>query len=122
MNNITLIGNLTREPEAFTDKGFARIGVADNVWDGEKEVPVYYSVFLWGKNKEYAMNYLHKGDKVAVVGRLSIRERTTENGVKIFDLTISANDLQFITSPKGEQGEKKKKDAIVEVDATDLPF
>jgi single-strand DNA-binding protein len=79
--NITVVGNLTRDPELrFTNSGkaVASFSVAvsrryqqNNEW---QEVTSFYSVTAWDQLGENAAASLHKGTRVLVSGRLDIRE------------------------------------------------
>lgn len=73
MNSVTLVGNLTRDPE-IRDAGenkVAVLGIAETREgkDGEK-TPQFYDVEVWGDLAIYAVASLAKGDLVIAVGHL----------------------------------------------------
>lgn len=89
LNRVTLIGNLTREPNfRYTPNKTAvcSFGVATNRdWlssdSGEKKsVTEYHNIVAWSKLAEICQQLLHKGDKVYVEGRLQTREWKTQEG------------------------------------------
>jgi single-strand DNA-binding protein len=89
LNKVTLIGNLTREPNfRYTPNKTAvcSFGVATNRdWlsseGGEKKsVTEYHNIVSWSKLAEICQQLLHKGDKVYVEGRLQTREWKTQEG------------------------------------------
>ena len=77
-NQAIIMGNLTRDPELRTTpsgQSVATFAVATNrSWNdpsGERKDSVeYHDVVAWGKLGELVSNYLSKGRKVLVVGRL----------------------------------------------------
>jgi single-strand DNA-binding protein len=90
LNRATIIGNLTRDPEVRTTTGgqsVASFGVATNFsWtdqSGQKQERVeYHNVVAWGKLAEICGQYLGKGRKVYVEGRLQTREWEGQDKLK----------------------------------------
>ena len=137
LNKAQIIGNLTRDPELKTTnsgQSVCNFGVATNRrWkdsSGEmKEDAEFHNVVCWGKLAEIAAQYITKGRKVFIEGRLQTRNWEDEAGIKHYRTEIVANDL-IILSPKGESdGEgsaapatKKEAPAGDDVSAEDLPF
>ena len=82
LNRAMIIGNLTRDPEVrttTTGKNVASFGVATNsVWtdaSGQKQEKVeFHNIVAWGKLADICGQYLAKGRKVYVEGRLQTRE------------------------------------------------
>lgn len=90
LNKVTLIGNLTRDPEIkYTPSGAAvcTFGVATNrSWtttDGQiKEDVQYHRLVAWNKLAELCGKILTKGKKVYLEGRLSYRSYTAKDGTQ----------------------------------------
>jgi single-strand DNA-binding protein len=86
MNNVSLIGNLTREPELRSAKGGAvcqlRLAVDNPGRGGEPGKPTYVDVATFGKHAEACAAHLGKGRQVGVSGRLVFREWETKDGSK----------------------------------------
>ena len=110
-NQAIIMGNLTRDPELrSTPSGqqVASFAVATNrSWNdsasGErKEAVEYHEIVAWGKLGELAAQYLAKGRKVMVVGRLQTQS-WEKDGVKRQRTEIVANDINFLDRP-GEGG------------------
>jgi len=103
-NQAIVMGNLTRDPELKTTPGgqsVATFAVATNrSWNdpsGERKDAVeYHDVVAWGKLGELAANYLSKGRKVLVVGRLQTRSWEGQDGAKRQRTEIVANDINFV--------------------------
>lgn len=112
-NQVIIIGNLTRDPELRTipsGQSVASFAVATNrVWqnqDGEsQEQADFHNVVAWAKLGENVNQYLHKGSKVMVVGRLQTRSWEGEDGKKNYRTEIVANDINFLDRPGGSSDE-----------------
>lgn len=111
-NQAIVMGNLTRDPEVrSTPSGqqVASFGVATNrSWvDGSgerKEVAEFHNIVAWGKLGELVGQYLAKGRKVMVVGRLQTQS-WEKDGVKHQRTEIVANDVNFLDRPGDGGGE-----------------
>lgn len=105
-NQAIVMGNLTRDPELRSTPGgqqVASFSVATNrTWmdaSGErKEAVEYHEIVAWGKLGELAAQYLAKGRKVMVVGRLQTQS-WEKDGVKRQRTEIVASDINFLDAP-----------------------
>ena len=110
MNKITLIGNLGKDPEMnYTPGGVAvtKFSLAVNrvtkSSTGEKEKETdWFNIVAWRQLAEICNNYLHKGDKVYIDGRLQQRKYTDKNGVERTAIDVIASDMEML-SPKPAQ-------------------
>jgi single-strand DNA-binding protein len=101
LNKAMIIGNLTRDPEVKnTPSGqtVASFSVATNfVWNdqaGQRQERVeYHNIVVWRKLAEIVGQYLRKGSKVYVEGRLQTREWTGQDNVKRYRTEIVAENL-----------------------------
>jgi single-strand DNA-binding protein len=110
VNVVALVGNLTRDPELrHTPSGTAvstlRIAVNDRVKrQGEwTDAAYYFDVVVWGKQAENCTEWLAKGKKVGVTGKLTWREWEAQDGSKRQSVEIVANTVEFLT-PRSENG------------------
>lgn len=132
-NQAIIMGNLTRDPElrqTGSGHSVASFSVATNrSWQdpqsGDKRDAVeFHDVVAWGKLGELCANYLSKGRKVLVVGRLQTRSWETD-GVKKQRTEIVATDINFLGSGVSDSGdaslhaESGKSDESV--DTQDMP-
>lgn len=109
LNRVTLIGRLTRDPEARQTAGGTsvcsiRLAVNSRTnrggeWSDQSN---YFDVTVFGRQAETAAQYLAKGRRIGVDGRLSWRE-WEKDGQKRQAVEIIANDLFFLDS-RGEGG------------------
>lgn len=106
LNKVTLIGNLTRDPELrYTPQGAAvcTIGLATNrQWvteSGEKkEDAEFHKLVAWNKLAEICSQLLTKGRKVFVEGRLQTRSWTGQDGAQRTTTEIVINDMIILDS------------------------
>ena len=124
MNKLTIIGNLTRDPEIRTTsagKNVCTFTVAVNrrkKLEGQPEAD-YFRVSAWEQMGENCQRFLNKGKKVCVIGRVSVRTYKANDGETRASLEVFADDVEFI-SPKGES-EPHYTDVTNDVD-DELPF
>lgn len=106
LNKVTLIGNLTRDPELrYTPQGSAVVtfGVATNrQWTtdaGEKkEEAEFHRVVAWNKLAEICAQLLKKGRKVYVEGRLQTRSWTGQDGTQRTTTEVVISDMILLDS------------------------
>lgn len=99
-NNVTLVGNLTRDPElryTQSGRGVASFGLAVNrryQQNGEwQEQTSFFNVVAWGDLGENAAASLNKGHRIVVTGRLQQREYETREGEKRNTVEVIADEL-----------------------------
>tara|TARA_R110000850_G_scaffold17996_29_gene54669 strand:- start:351 stop:830 length:480 start_codon:yes stop_codon:yes gene_type:complete len=104
-NRVTLLGNLTRDPELKKTKSGAAVtelGLAMNrSWSGEDgqrhEEATYVDVVVWGKSAENAAKYLQKGRSVLVEGRLQMDAwQDAKTGQSRTKLRVVGESVQFL--------------------------
>ena len=97
LNRATIIGRLTRDPELRSlqsGRSVATFSVATNrVWkdqtSGEKKEQVeFHNVVMWARLAETAAQYLHKGSRLYVEGRIQTRDWVGQDGVKRYRTEI----------------------------------
>ena len=101
LNRATLIGNVVRDPEVRTTPGgqnVASFSVATNlVWkdaQGQKQSKAeYHNIVAWRKLAEIVGQYVHKGNKLYVEGRIETRSWDDQNGVKKYRTEIIADNV-----------------------------
>jgi single-strand DNA-binding protein len=110
INKVILIGNLGRDPETrYTQGGQAvtnlRIATTDTWRDktsGERqERTEWHSVVCFARLAEIAGEYLRKGSKVYIEGRLQTRKWQDQQGQDRYTTEIVANELQMLDSKGG---------------------
>ena len=136
-NTIIIVGNLGRDPEMrYTPSGQAvtNFNVATNrqytASDGNtvKET-TWFRVSTWGKNAEICNQYLKKGSKVLIEGRLNPDPSTggpriwnRQDGSAAASFEITANTVRFLTSrAEMESGFQESEEVGLE-EPDDIPF
>ena len=127
MNKIILIGNLTRDPE-LTETAQGKKLCKFNIAVGrtfDKEKTDFFSCTAWEQKAEVIAKYVHKGNKLCVVGRLEINE-TEKDGVKTRHHNIIVEEVEFLT-PKSETDQTrteptKPEPTLTPADDNNLPF
>jgi len=107
MNKVILIGNLTHDPEhkkIGDDKEVCKLRLAVNGY--KKDDVVYVDVDAWGKLASLCNEYLVKGRKVGVDGRLALNQWETESGERRQKLFVIADQVEFL-SPREDSGDSK---------------
>jgi len=110
LNRVTLIGNLTRDPELkYTPQGSAvcTFGVATNrEWtdsSGQKqEGAEFHRIVAWGKLGEICSQLLQKGRKVFVEGRLQTRQWKTQDGSDRQVTEVVIEEMMALDAPKSQ--------------------
>lgn len=150
VNQVTLMGNLTRDPELRTipsGQTVTSFSLALNRayrdQSGEwQEATDFVDVVAWGPLGERVAQYLTKGRRALVQGRLQSRS-WEQDGQKRSKLEVLANDVTFLDSRGGEEGSesaaprgessapapaRKKDDVVIEdigdepINLDDIPF
>ena len=135
LNNVTMIGRLTRDAELkTTSSGLAicTFSIANNqsrkVGDSWENVASFFDVSIFGKTAEALSKYLVKGKQIALTGELAI-DKWGRDGVKHEKCKIKAQSVQLMSG--GETSQDKPKDAPMPRDsrpvaddgfADDVPF
>ncbi|MEK7509068.1 MAG: single-stranded DNA-binding protein [Patescibacteria group bacterium] len=110
LNKAMIIGNLTRDPEMRqtpNGKSVVSFAVATNrVWvsaAGAKQEEVeYHNIVAWGKLAEICNQYLKKGRKAYVEGRLKTRDWVGKDGVKHVRTEIIAENMIILDKAPGQ--------------------
>lgn len=104
-NKIILVGNLTRDVEIRYSQGgsaIAKTGIATSrkfTVNGEKKEEVcFVDLTFFGRSGEIANQYLHKGSKVMIEGRLSFEQWTDQTNQKHSKHSVIVENMHMIDS------------------------
>ena len=123
MNKITLIGNLTNEPEKrATPNGTSvtTFTIAVNRRGQDKQTD-FFRINAWRGLADTCAKFLTKGRKVAVVGELQARTYEAKDGKTKVNLDVQADEVEFLSSAEQKQ-EKPKTDEWQDISSKDLPW
>lgn len=112
VNKVILVGNLGSDPELrYTTSGtaVATLSVATNRRWKDKEGAMqddteWHRVIVWAQSAEFCGNYLSKGSKVYVEGRLQTRKWQDQSGNDKYTTEIVSSTIQNLTPRSGEGG------------------
>ena len=143
MNNVTLLGRLTRDPEIRTygeakDKKMARFSLAVDR-RGKREEGQQNADFItcvcYGRLADFADSYLKQGTKIALRGHIVTGSYINNDGIKVYTTDVIADEVEFAESkrsadqnaaPKPAQAAAPAGDGFVNVPddgiEEDLPF
>ena len=140
MNKLTIIGNLTRDPELRTTSmgvNVCSFTVAVNrrrsSQNSNQPEADFFRVSAWRQLGENCQRYLAKGRKVCVVGPVSVQSYTANDGSTRFSLEVMAEDVEFLSSRNDDAAgyapaapvqpaAPAMEKGFQEVDDEDLPF
>lgn len=117
MNNVILIGRLTKDPQLSFSKGkgtaIAKLTVAVNrMKKGEAD---FINCVAFGKTAETIGNYMTKGSQIAINGEIRVDNYKKEDGTWVNNTNVLVNRFEFVSG--GKQGNAPKD---VEQQLTDL--
>ncbi|WWT39930.1 hypothetical protein [Microcystis phage Mae-JY09] len=105
LNRVTLVGRLTKDPESRQTAGGTsvcsiRLAVTSRTNKGGEwsDQSNYFDVTVFGRQAESAAQYLAKGRRIGVDGRLSWREWQAQDGSKRQSVEVIANDVFVLDS------------------------
>ncbi len=112
LNKIMLIGNLGRDPEMnYTQNGTAltkfslAVSRSYKTSSGDKrDETEWFNIVAWDKLAETCNQYLHKGSKVYIEGRVSQRKYTDKNGVERSAFDVIVSDMEMLTPKSASSG------------------
>jgi single-strand DNA-binding protein len=112
LNRVQLIGNLTRDPELKQIPGgqtVATLSLATNFsWTDQagnrQDKAEYHNVVVWRKLAEICGQYLKKGSKIFIEGRMQTRDWEGEDGVKRYKTEVVADNMIMLDRKGGEMG------------------
>jgi single-strand DNA-binding protein len=123
VNKVILLGNLTRDPELRHTEGKKAVcafGLATNRnWTtdtGEKrEETEFHRIVAWDKLAEVCNQYLRKGRKVYLEGRLQSRTYTGQDGIEKFSTEIVLDELVLLDRMPEEVKEKLESASMQQI-------
>lgn len=100
MNNVVLIGRLTKDPELRfipnSGKAVARFSIAVNREFSKDKEADFFNIVVWGKTAEYVANYSQKGRLIAINGNLRNNNYEDKNGTKHYTIEVVANRVEIL--------------------------
>ena len=113
-NKVVLVGNLTRDVEVRYSQGGAAIGkvgiATSHKWKSQtgeqKEEVMFVDLTFFGRVAEIANQYLHKGSKVLIDGRLVLEQWTAQDGSKRSKHSVTVETMKMLDSRGDNAGQQ----------------
>ncbi len=124
MNNVCLVGRLTKDPELRTTASstpvcsFTLAVPRRFKKEGQPDAD-FINIITWSNTAEFVANYFEKGMRVYVAGRIQTRSWEDSSGNRRSTTEVVASEVGFAD---GKRDSSKKPDLVEEVDDDDVPF
>ena len=112
MNNVTLVGRFTKDPDVrYTDGGtsISRFTIAvDRRFkkDGEQNAD-FINCVAFGKTAEFIEKYFKKGMRVGITGRIQTGSYEDKDGKKVYTTDVIAENVEFVESKNSSDSEQQ---------------
>ncbi|MGO8946238.1 MAG: single-stranded DNA-binding protein [Ktedonobacterales bacterium] len=113
LNKIMLIGNLGRDPDMnYTSSGKAltrfSLAVSRRMKDPEsgenREETTWFTIVAWERLAETCSQYLHKGSKAYIEGRMTSRKYTNKDGIEVTAWEVVASNMEMLDTKSATPG------------------
>ena len=123
MNHVSLIGNVTRDLELKTyEKNNKKgkyvsfsIAISEMNPKNKEKITTFVDVVAFDKKAEILSQYVSKGSKIAIEGRLKVGSYANEDGKNIKKVSIIVNDFTFADNKKIVNGDNN-------ISSEEVPF
>lgn len=135
MNNVTLVGNLVKDPEYGTTQAgvpYCKFTIAcqrsyKNQQTGQYDAD-FISCVAWRQTADFVNKYFIKGNKIGVTGSIQTGSYTAQDGSKRYTTDVAVNNAEFVSAKSesnagmGTAQETVNHAGYTEVDSDELPF
>ncbi|MEY8462490.1 single-stranded DNA-binding protein [Streptococcus merionis] len=128
INNVTLVGRMTRDAELrFTpsNQAVATFTLAVNRnfknQNGEREAD-FINCVIWRQAAENLANWAKKGALIGITGRIQTRNYENEQGQRVYVTEVVVENFQFLGSRAQQQGQGDAAQGGFDISDDDLPF
>ena len=120
-NVIVISGNIGKDATTRTvgDSVVTGFSLANDTGWGDRKKTTWYECSWWGKRGSALAQYLTKGKNITVVGEVSQRQYTKNDGSVGYSLDVEVRD---VTLPSKQGDAPKQQDAPQQADDVDIPF
>lgn len=126
MNQVILIGRLTRDPEVRRTPDGKAVGnytlAVDRKYARSEQKTDFIRCVVWEKKAEFAEQYLHKGTKIAVTGRIQTGEYTNQKGEKVHTTDVVVEDQEFCEKKSAETKPEEPDEFVEPAPGEKLPW
>lgn len=97
MNSCILIGRATKDPD-YSEKNDSKVAKYNLAVDRYKQDADFISCVCFGKNAEFARDYIRKGTKIAVIGSIKTGSYENKEGKKVYTTDVIVDRHEFVES------------------------
>ena len=127
MNQVILIGRLTKDAELFKSSSDGssitkfNIAIDTGIDANGNKLTSFFTICAFKNNADVVVKYCRKGDRIGVVGKLQQRTYTNKNGVNVNVVEVIANQIDLL-EPKREEPKQNVEPEIDDLfEPTPLP-
>lgn len=108
MNNVTLMGRLTKDPETKeTNDGLVitrfTVAVDDSAKNDGTRKTNFISCVSFRKTAEFVAKYFTKGKPISLVGKIQTGSYEKQDGTRVYTTDVVADRVEFVPTTKAEQ-------------------
>jgi single-strand DNA-binding protein len=100
MNNVSLVGRLTRDPEikiSASGSSYARFAIAVDRRKKDDGAD-FINIIAFGKTSEFIEKYFRKGQRIGIAGRIQTGSYDGKDGKKVYTFDVIADNVEFVES------------------------
>lgn len=108
MNNVCIIGRLTKDLETWTSSSGTTVGKTSIAVNRKfkKEETDFINLIAFNKTAELMSQYLGKGSQVGIEGRIQTGSYENKEGKKVYTFDVVVDNITFIDSKKTQENEQ----------------
>ena len=125
MNNVVLIGRLTKDPETrySGETAVTTFTLAVDRPMSKDKTADFIRIVTFGKTAELCEKYLAKGRQVAIQGRIQTGSYEDKDGKRVYTTDVIADRVQFLGGkPEQREQNEEQYEGFQAVDDSDIPF
>lgn len=125
MNNVVLIGRLTKDPETrySGEMAVTTFTLAVDRPMSKDKTADFIRIVTFGKTSELCEKYLAKGRQVAIQGRIQTGSYEDKDGKRVYTTDVIADRVQFLGGkPQQREQNEEQYEGFQAVDDSDIPF
>ena len=100
MNNVSLVGRLTMDPEikvSASGSSYARFAIAVDRRKKDDGAD-FINIIAFGKTSEFIEKYFRKGQRIGIAGRIQTGSYDGKDGKKVYTFDVIADNVEFVES------------------------
>lgn len=108
INNVVLVGNLTKDPEIRETNGGSKTITATlavgRKFATEDQSADFIQIVLWNQQAEFIGKYAQKGTKISVEGRIQTRNYENKAGDRVYVTEVVGESVEIMANGRNSQG------------------